>query len=68
MVLLLRHDTSSFKGMCFLTKLKEVPVALYGPYLQRYKPLILNNCPKQFEYSRLLREMVESFSRAEDIL
>jgi hypothetical protein len=31
--LLLGHDTTSFKHICFLIKKKEANVALYGPYL-----------------------------------
>jgi hypothetical protein len=33
---LLRHDTSPFKGTCFLIKLKQLPSGLYGPYLCCY--------------------------------
>jgi hypothetical protein len=30
---LLRHNSTSFKRMCFLTRLKVVPDGLYGPHL-----------------------------------
>jgi hypothetical protein len=36
---LLKHNTTPFKDTCFLIYSKEVPFALYGPHLKRYKPV-----------------------------
>jgi hypothetical protein len=36
---LLRESATPFKSTCLFIRLKEVPVALYGPHLHWYKPV-----------------------------
>jgi hypothetical protein len=43
---LFSHDSSSFKGTCFLIRLIVLPDALYGPHLHWCLHRLFHNCPK----------------------
>jgi hypothetical protein len=45
------HDSSSFKGTCFLTRLIVLPDALYGPHLHWCSHRLFHNCPFQLSFS-----------------
>jgi hypothetical protein len=47
---LFSHDSSSFKGTCFLIRLIVLLDALYGPHLHCRSDLLLN-CPFQLSFS-----------------
>jgi hypothetical protein len=65
--LLLRHDTTSFKGACRFTYLIEAKVALYGPILQRYSPSLLKIALNSLKIRGYDREKWCKVLAAEDI-